>query len=384
MIERPRHKTQISELLRWNPVVAITGARQTGKTTLARQLAAEWDTSTFFDLENPNDLAKLNEPMLALEPLRGLVVLDEIQRRPEMFPVLRVLADRPGEPTTFLVSGNASPELLRQSSETLAGRIAFHELGGFVLEEVGEEKTDRLWLRGGFPRSFLAESEERSRRWREEFIRTFLERDLPQLGFSIPENTLRRFWTMVAHYHGQVWNGSEIARSLAVSEASVRRYVDILTSALVLEQLQPWHANLSKRQVKSPKVFVSDSGLLHSLLGIGSMQELTGHPKSGASWEGFAMKQIVAQLDLAGRECYFWATYAGAELDLLVVRGQDRWGFEFKRSSHPRLTRSMSNALRDLDLRHLIVIHAGPDSFSLSEEVTAIPVTRITRDLELR
>ncbi len=382
MIDRARHLEALSGLLDWNPVVAIIGARQTGKTTLARTLAG--DGATFFDLENPDELAKLNEPMLALKPLRGLVVLDEIQRRPEIFPVLRVLADRPGKPATFLVLGSASPKLLRQRSETLAGRIAFHELGGFTTAEVGQSEAERLWLRGGFPRSFLAASDEQSRRWRDEFIRTFLERDLPQLGFSIPADTLRRFWTMVAHYHGQVWNGSEIARSLAVSEASVRRYVDLLSSALVLDQLKPWHENLSKRQVKSPKVFVADSGLLHALLGLTSMDDLTSHPKLGASWEAFAMRQVVHRLDLTPDESYFWATHAGAEIDMVVVRGQKRWGFEFKRTSQPKATRSMAIALQDLRLSHITVIHAGEDSFPLTKQISAVALSGIENDLALK
>ena len=384
MIERTAHINRLLGLIARHPVVAILGARQVGKTTLARELAAPQSaTTTFFDLENPDTLARFHEPMLTLEPLRGLVVLDEIQRAPEIFPVLRVLADRPKRPATFLVSGSASPELLRQSSESLAGRIVFHELGGFTLDEVGTGDLDRLWLRGGFPRSFLADSDTHSLEWRDAFVRTFLERDIPQLGFSIPSDTLRRFWTMVAHYHGQVWNGSEIARSLAVSEASVRRYVDLLSSALVVDQLQPWYENLSKRQVKSPRVFVSDSGLLHALLGIETHDELLGHPKLGASWEGFAIRQIVTQLELRTENCFFWATHAGAELDLLVVRGRKRWGFEFKRTSQPAMTKSMSIAMENLSLRNLTVIHAGPDAFSLAKNVQAIPLKDIGEKLSL-
>lgn len=384
VIDRSAHVDRLLGLLERHPVVAILGARQVGKTTLARELvAARSASATIFDLENPDTRARLHEPMLALEPLRGLVVLDEIQRTPEIFPVLRVLADRPRRPATFLVSGSASPELLRQSSESLAGRIVFHELGGFSLDEVGAAKLDRLWLRGGFPRSFLSDSEVHSREWRDAFIRTFLERDIPQLGFSIPPDTLRRFWTMVAHYHGQVWNGSEIARSLAVSEASVRRYVDLLSSALVVDQLQPWHENLSKRQVKSPRVFITDSGLLHALLGIESLDDLHGHPKLGASWEGFAIRQVVRHLDLRREECFFWATHTGAELDLLVVRGRRRWGFEFKRTSQPAMTKSMSVAMKDLDLRNLTVIHAGPDAFPLARGIRAVPLREIGEALLL-
>jgi len=384
VIERTAHISQLLGLITRHPVVAILGARQVGKTTLARELAAaQSESAAFFDLENPDARARLREPMLTLEPLRGLVVLDEIQRAPEIFPVLRVLADRPNRPATFLVSGSASPELLRQSSESLAGRIVFHELGGFTLDEVGATDLDRLWLRGGFPRSFLSDSDAHSLEWREAFVLTFLERDIPQLGFSIPSDTLRRFWTMVAHYHGQVWNGSEIARSLALNEASVRRYVDLLSSALVVDQLQPWHENLSKRQVKSPRVFVSDSGLLHALLGIETLDELHGHPKLGASWEGFAIRQVVRQLGLRTEDCFFWATHAGAELDLLVVRGRKRWGFEFKRTSQPAMTKSMVIAMENLSLRNLTVIHAGPDAFALAKNIQAVPLRDIGEQLSL-
>ena len=384
MIERTAHISRLLGLIARHPVVAILGARQVGKTTLARELAAAQSArTTFFDLENPDTRARLREPMLTLDPLRGLVVLDEIQRAPEIFPVLRVLADRPKRPATFLVSGSASPELLRQSSESLAGRIVFHELGGFTLDEVGTGDLDRLWLRGGFPRSFLADSDPHSLEWRDAFVRTFLERDIPQLGFSIPSDTLRRFWTMVAHYHGQVWNGSEIARSLAVSQASVRRYVDLLSSALVVDQLQPWHENLSKRQVKSPRVFVSDSGLLHALLGIETLDELLGHPKLGASWEGFAIRQVVRHLELRTEDCFFWATHSGAELDLLVVRGRKRWGFEFKRTSQPAITKSMLAAMESLSLRNLTVIHAGPDAFPLAKSIQAVPLRNIGEMLRL-
>ncbi|MEA2166297.1 MAG: uncharacterized protein QOK37_4424 [Thermoanaerobaculia bacterium] len=384
MINRSAHIQRLLGLIARHPVVAILGARQVGKTTLARELvAAQSAKAAFFDLENPDTRARLLEPMLTLEPLRGLVVLDEIQRAPEIFPVLRVLADRPKRPATFLVLGSASPELLRQSSESLAGRIVFHELGGFTLDEVGGRDLDRLWLRGGFPRSFLSDSDAHSLEWRDAFVRTFLERDIPQLGFSIPSDTLRRFWTMVAHYHGQVWNGSEIARSLAVSEASVRRYVDLLSSALVVDQLQPWHENLSKRQVKSPRVFMSDSGLLHALLGIETLDELLGHPKLGASWEGFAIRQVVTQLELRREDCFFWATHAGAELDLLVLRGRKRWGFEFKRTSQPAMTSSMSIAIENLGLRNLTVIHAGPDAFPLARSIRAVPLKAIGEMLRL-
>ena len=320
MIDRPNHVANIKRLLRDYPVVAILGARQIGKTTLAGELVkTHRGTATQFDLEDSTAVAKLQDPMLTLAPLKGLVVLDEIQRRPELFPALRVLADRRPIRTRFLVLGSASPTLLRQSSESLAGRIAFYELPGLSLTEVPKDDFSRLWVRGGFPRSFLARDEAASYEWRQNFIRTFVERDLPQLGVTIAAETARRFWTMLAHYHGQLWNSSELARAFGVADKTVRGYLDRLSDTLVIRQLAPWHENLGKRQVKSPKVYVRDTGLLHALLGIPSQQDLSGHPKIGASWEGFVIDQIIAQLRLNTSECYFWRTYQGAELDLLVV-----------------------------------------------------------------
>ena len=383
MIERHRHLHALEGYLDRHPVVAILGARQVGKTTLAQQLVARRSrTSTVFDLENPDDLARLAEPMLALEDLGGLVVLDEIQRRPDLFPVLRVLADRPGTPARFLVLGSASPDLLKQSSESLAGRILYHRLGGLALDEVGLEQRDRLWLRGGFPRSFLAESDQASAEWRREFVSTFLERDLPELGVTIPSATLRRFWTMLAHYHGQIWNGSELARAFGVAQTTVRRYLDIFTAALVLRQLPPWFENLKKRQVKSPKVYLADSGILHSLLNLETRDDLLRHPKVGASWEGFALDEIVVRLGARREESFFWATHAGAELDLLVVRGNRRLGIEIKRTSAPSMSRSMRSALSDLGLERLDVVHAGEHTYPLAERVRAVALARLDQDLE--
>ena len=383
MIERHRHLHALEGYLDRHPVVAILGARQVGKTTLAQQLVARRSrTSTVFDLENPDDLARLAEPMLALEDLGGLVVLDEIQRRPDLFPVLRVLADRPGTPARFLVLGSASPDLLKQSSESLAGRILYHRLGGLALDEVGLEQRDRLWLRGGFPRSFLAESDQASAEWRREFVSTFLERDLPELGVTIPSATLRRFWTMLAHYHGQIWNGSELARAFGVAQTTVRRYLDIFTAALVLRQLPPWFENLKKRQVKSPKVYLADSGILHSLLNLETRDDLLRHPKVGASWEGFALDEIVVRLGARREESFFWATHAGAELDLLVVRGNRRLGLEIKRTSAPSMSRSMRSALSDLGLERLDVVHAGEHTYPLAERVRAVALARLDQDLE--
>jgi predicted AAA+ superfamily ATPase len=365
------------------PVVCIVGARQVGKTTLARQYAEQCkEDVTYFDLEKPDDLERLRDPMLALEKLNGLVVLDEIQRIPEIFQILRVLVDRPNNPARFLILGSASPDLLRQTSESLAGRITYFKLRGFSLDEVGFENHERLWLRGGFPRSYLAQTDSNSNKWRQQFISTYLEKDLPQLGINISSTTLRRFWMMLAHYHGQIWNASELARSFGVAHTTIRRYLDVLTSALVVVQLHPWHENISKRQVKSPKVYITDSGLMHTLLGCITMHDLEGNPKVGASWEGFVLTELVQRLNVREEECYFWATQRGAELDLLIVRGQKRVGFEIKRTTVPKITRSVRSALGDLHLDRLDIIHAGGDTYPLSDKVRAVALTRIQEDLK--
>ena len=382
MIPRERHLNRLKYLLSIFPVVAIIGARQVGKTTLARELSRTWQgPSRRFDLEDPGHLAQLEEPMLALGSLAGLVVIDEVQRRPELFSVLRVLVDRPHSKARFLVLGSASPSLLRQSSESLAGRIAVHELGGLSLEEVGVSAREPLWLRGGFPRSFLASNEGESAEWRREFIRTFLERDIPQLGIQIPSLTLHRFWRMLAHYHAQLWNGAELARAFGVAATTVRRYLDMLTSALVVRQLPAWHENISKRQVRSPKVYISDSGLLHSLLGIEDEAALHGHPKVGASWEGYALAEVIQRLGALPEECFFWGAHSGAKLDLLIVRGQKRIGIEFKRTTSPGTTRSMHSAAKILDLDELILVHAGEDSFLLRGGFKAVAFARLAQDL---
>lgn len=381
-IPRKRHLRRVRQLLDQQPVVGVLGARQVGKTTLARELVTFWDGPTrHFDLEDPEDLARLADPKLALGELEGLVVVDEIQRQPDLFPVLRVLVDRPESETRFLVLGSASPDLLRQSSETLAGRIVYHELNGFRLDEVGVDAADRLWLRGGFPRSFLAATDSASYDWRRSFIRTFLERDIPQLGIRIPAATLHRFWRMIAHYHAQRWNGAELARAFGVSDTTVRRYLDVLTDALVLKQLPPWHANVGKRQVKSPKVYLADTGMLHALLGLETREDLEGHPKIGASWEGFAIAEAVRVLGARPEESFFWATHAGAELDLLVVRGPRRLGYEVKRTTSPSYTRSMRSALDTLELERLDVIHAGAHTFPLADRVRAVAFRRLQEDL---
>ena len=374
--------TAVQGLLRQFPIVALLGARQVGKTTLALEILRKAKSpGERFDLEDPADLARLSDAKLALTDLRGLVVIDEIQRQPDLFPVLRVLADRRPRPARFLVLGSASPELLRQSSETLAGRIAFYTLDGFSLDEVGVDKLDRLWLRGGFPRSFLARSQAASYTWRQSFIRTFLERDLPQLGVRVPSATLSRFWSMLAHYHGQVWNGAEFARSFGVSDKTVRHYLDTLHAAQVVTVLQPWHENVRKRQVKSPKIYIRDSGVLHGLLGMRERRDLERHPKVGASWEGFLLRQIAERFGATGEECFFWATHSGAELDLLCVRGRRRWGFEFKRTSSPKLTASLKTAIEALKLQKAFLVHAGEKTFPLHRRVTAVSAARVLDDI---
>jgi len=370
MIRRPRYAAAIVRALKRSRVVALIGPRQSGKTTLARGLVPA-DSPNYFDLEDPVSLARLAEPRTALGALRGTVVIDEIQRRSDLFPVLRVLADRRLVRARFLVLGSASPELLRQTSESLAGRVETLPIGGFGLAEVGVRALDKLWTRGGFPRAFLARSEIDSAAWRGEFIRTLLERDVPQLGIGVAAPALLRFWTMLAHYHGQVWSAAEPARSLAVSEPTVRRYLDLLTALFMARQLQPWHASVGKRQVKAPKVYLRDTGLLHQLLGIRSHAELLSHPKCGASWEGFVIEQVLRAVE--PDEHYFWATHQGAELDLLLIKDGRRIGVEVKRVDAPTLTPSMRIAQADLELAKLVVIYPGTQRYALAHRVTVMP-----------
>ena len=379
-VARTEHVSRVRWLLAHNPVVAILGPRQIGKSTLARQVATGRKHVTFFDLERPADLRRLDDPERALGPLEGLVVLDEVQRRPEIFPVLRVLADRP-RGARFLVLGSAAPHLLAQASETLAGRIAFHSLGGFDLAEVRPRNLDRLWLRGGFPRSYVAPSVAASVQWRHDFIQTFLERDLPMLGVRTAEPTMRRFWSMLAHVHGSTLNWSELGRSMGVSDMTVRSYLDSLASTFVVRQLQPWFENISKRQVKSPKVFVSDSGLLHALLDIETREQLDGHPKVGASWEGFAITEVIRQLGARPQQCFFWATHGGAEIDLVIVAGARRLGFEMKLTTAPSASVSARTALADLGLERVDVVHAGTETYELAGQIRALSLTRLLDDL---
>ena len=383
MISRNAHLQSVSELLNDYPVVGLIGARQVGKTTLAREILASFPGSGhLFDLEASPDIARLNEPLLTLGELSGLIVLDEVQRMPEVFQSLRVLADRNPLPARFLVVGSASPELLRQTSESLAGRIAYYELPTFSLMETTVDQFDDLWLRGGFPPSFLARSDASSFRWRRNFVRTFLERDIPQLGIQLPTTNLERFWVMLAHYHGQTWNGAELARAFGVSNHTVRSYLEILRATFMVRVLKPWFANTSKRQVKSPKVYIRDSGILHQLLRIEDRTNLERHPKIGASWEGFILESLISHLELDERECFFWAAHTGSEIDLVVNRGNELRGFEIKRTLAPTVTRSMRSAVQELNLSSIDVIHAGESTFPLHEKIRAVSASRMLLDID--
>ena len=382
MITRKYALEQLRQVLDENLVGALLGPRQCGKSTLAAEIAEESNSPHWFDLERADDRAALAQPELTLKPLRGLVVIDEIQRRPELFQTLRPLADRKGTPARFLILGSASSEIIKGVSESLAGRVGFIDLGGFHLGEVGIDAVDPLWLRGGFPRSFLAPTDAASHRWRTDFIRTFLEQDLPALGIRTATETLRRFWTMVAHYHGQIWNAAELARSLGASEPTARHYLDILCGTYLARRLQPWHTNLGKRELKAPKVYLRDTGLLHNLLGIKSRSELMSHPKLGASWEGFALEQV---LSLFGQDdTYYWATHNGAELDLLLFRNGKAWGIEFKVGDGPVMTKSLHIALDNLKLERVWIVHPGEKRYPVHEKVEALPLRLLPSLSELK
>ncbi len=376
MIARPFYLEKLAEAVRRSPVTALFGPRQSGKTTLAR-LFRKNRSSEYLDLESQPDLRRLENPELFLGSLQGLVILDEIQVKPELFQTLRVLADRPKNRTRILILGSASPVIIRQASETLAGRVAFVELAPLDLQETGRTSAERLWLRGGFPRSFLARSNKESMNWRENFIRTFLERDLAQLGITIPSTAMRRFWTMLAHFHGQTWNASELARSMGLSDKTVRSYLDILAGTYMIRQLQPWHQNIGKRQVKSPKIYFRDSGLLHCLLTLPDSHSLLGHPRVGASWEGFALEQVLQTVRPA--EAFFWATQGGAELDLLFFLRGNAYGVEMKFQEAPRITKSMRTALVDLKLKHLWMLYPGSHIFPMDQQITAWPLGRVSQ-----
>ncbi len=379
MVERPGHLREVRCLLRSFPAVALLGARQVGKTTLARELAAELGSrARVFDLESDRDLRLLSDPEPILAGLRGLVVIDEVQRLPSIFPPLRPLLDRRPLPARFLLLGSASPEVSTRGSESLAGRIAFHELGGLSLDEVGAQAWRRLWLRGGFPRSFTARSDAASMEWREAFLRTYLERDVLDVGLRMPPAELRRFWHMLSHWHGQRWNAAEFARAFGTSEATVRRWLETLEGFFAVRILRPWEASIAKRQVKSPKVFVRDSGMLHAVLGVATAEQLRERPQVGASFEGFVVEQAIHALGARAAECHHWATPQGAELDLLVVRGSRRVGIEVKCTEAPQFTKSMEIAMKDLRLDRLWVVHQGRDRFTMRPNVEALPV----RDLQ--
>ncbi len=379
MIPRPKDIQRLEQLIGLFSVTAILGVRQCGKTTLARQ----FPTEHYFDLENPRDLARLEQPQLALEDLSGLVAIDEIQRVPDLFPILRYLVDtQPGQ--KYLVLGSASWDLIRQSSESLAGRIAYYHLGGLRLDDIERSDWKRLWWRGGFPSSYTAPSEAASSRWREHYISTFLERDVPQLGINIPAPTLRRFWTMLCHYHAQVVNYAEFARNFGIADVTVRRYIDILAGTFMVRILQPWHSNTSKRLVKRPKIYLRDSGLFHALLAIDSMEQLMGHNRLGASWEGFALECACRALEKRDEELYFWRTHTGAEVDLFWQKSGRNWAVECKFADAPRLTRSMRSASTELDLEHLWVVYPGKARYRLDERITALPLPEVPAVLGAR
>lgn len=380
MISREIQIKSISKLFRSHSIVGLLGPRQCGKTTLAKEYLHSLEKqhkieSHLFDLEDPTDLARLSSPKLALEPLKGLIIIDEVQKRPDLFPILRVLADRTPKKTRFLVLGSASRELIRQSSESLAGRIAYLELTPFTLDEV--EDTKKLWLRGGFPLSYLAKTLENSTDWRKAFITTYLERDIPALGIQIPPVQLRKFWLMLSHYHGQIFNYSELARSMDVADTTIKRYLEILVGTFMIRSLQPWYENIKKRQVKAPKIYFRDSGIFHTLLGIQQEKDLSHHPKLGASWEGFALETVIRLYKATPEESYFWATHNQAELDLLLLKGNKRHGFEFKYTDSPTLTKSMRIAEQDLKLDSLTVVYPGKESFPLDKKIQAVGLEKV-------
>lgn len=374
MIQRQELEKRIHRALRRSRVVALIGPRQAGKTTLARQFV-DVQSRNYFDLEDSDQLARLDEPKTAMAPLKGLVVIDEIQRKPELFPLIRVLADRRPLPAKFLILGSAGPALLKQSSESLAGRIETVSMEGFSLQEIGARNLQKHWLRGGFPPAYLAASETDSMAWRKQFIQTFLERDIPQMGFRISAQSLKRFWSLLAHYHGQLWNAADPAATLGLSAPAVRHYLDVLEGTLMVRTLAPWHENLGKRQIKSPKIYFRDSGILHLLLGVGTLRELETHPKKGASWEGYVLEELLKGKPDA--EPYFWGTHNGAELDLLLLEGRKRIGFEIKYSDAPRLTPSMKIALKELKLHQLTVLYPGERSYPLAERIEVVPAQEI-------
>ena len=377
MIERTSLRSDVVKILERSPICYVAGPRQSGKTTLARTFL-EPRHSAYFDLEDPETESRLSAPKLALNQDTPLTVIDEIQRRPDLFPLLRVLADSPDLRTRYLILGSSSPGLIKGVSESLAGRAEIVEVGGFEPQETGLDSLERLQLRGGFPRSYLAKNDEDSIAWRKSFLSLIIEKDIPQLGATTPSAVLARLWTMIAHYHGQIWNAADPARSLGIGETTIRRLVDLLEGLYLIRVLRPWHENISKRQVKSPKLYIRDSGLLHILLGIRGPGDLVSHPKSGASWEGFILENTIRSLK--PDDSAFWATHNGAELDLLLIKGGKRFGVEIKLNTAPQVTPSMRIALADLSLDHLWVIHPGHRTWPLSESVTALAAVGLFRE----
>ncbi len=375
MIKRTAYISHIKEALKRSRAVALLGPRQCGKTTLARELV-DIDSPNYFDLEDPESIARLEDPKTALSQLKGIVVIDEVQRRPDLFPVLRFLLDRKPLPAKILILGSASPDLLRQSSETLAGRLETVVMGGFDLGEIGFKESSKLWLRGSFPLSFLAKNNNDSFVWRKNFIQMFLERDLRQQGIAVSTVSLHRFWTMLAHSHGQIWNAADPARSLGVSEPTTRHYLDIFTGVFMVRKLQPWHANIKKRQVKAPKIYIRDTGILHTLLGLKTESEILHHPRCGASWEGYVIEEVIRSIK--ADDLYFWATHNGAEIDLLFTKRGRMYGVECKRKDAPILTPSMKIAMEDLQLEQIAVIYPGKRSYSLNKRVRVVPLEFVT------
>lgn len=379
MIARDKLLKKVFQVLHKYPVTLLSGPRQCGKTTLAQEVFKQ-EGGHYFDLEDPQTPLQAERASLVLRNLKGLVIIDEFQREPALLPLLRVLADRRPLPAHFLVLGSASLDLVRGVSETLAGRVAYLKMGGFSLEEIRVVNEGRLWIRGGFPRSYLAGNNTDSFEWRSNFIQSFLERDIPLLGIRIPAVSLRRFWTMVAHYHGQIWNAAEFARSLGSKEDTARRYLDILSGTYLIRQLPPWFENIGKRLVKSPKVYIRDTGILHALLGLKSKHDVQSHPKLGFSWESFALEEILLLTGLE-RDAYFYKTYAGAELDLMVIQGGRRLGFEFKYQDAPTTSRSMHTIIEELNLERLWIVYPGETAYPLRDRIDVVPLSKLDRVL---
>lgn len=375
MINRSGYVERVNTALKRSPIVAILGPRQCGKTTLARMVSKSRKSTTYFDLESQSDIRRLENPEMMFAALSGLVVIDEIQIRPELFRALRVVADKPENKCQFLILGSASPHIVKNVSETLAGRVEFIDMAGFDIGELGAKVARTLWVRGGFPRSYLANNDADSFAWREGFIRTFLQRDIPQLGINIPTAAMRRFWTMLAHYHGQIWNASRIAAAMGINDKTARSYLDILTETYMIRQLQPWHENIAKRQVKSPKIYFCDTGLLHNLLNINDYIGLCGHPQVGASWEGFAIEQVLRIL--RPTQAYYWATYAHAELDLFFIRNGKRYGLEFKMNEAPSKTKSTDIAIENLNLDKLLIVYPGEKTWSVNDKITVASLDKV-------